>query len=81
MQFRVPLLASFLLFSLTLNAQEKYPVGNEFRGLSFPEFARRVEQLYPVTFYYKDEWVSRLAVGDRSAATSFAIMCAAFDFR
>ena len=55
-----------LLFSLSGNlaAQEKYPVTADLRNISFGDFVARAESIYAVKFFYREEWVSDLRVGD-----------------
>jgi CarboxypepD_reg-like domain/TonB-dependent Receptor Plug Domain len=59
----------FLLLTLTsaftsLRAQEKYGISENIKGLSFKEFVTRTESALPVKFFYKEEWVKDLKLGD-----------------
>jgi hypothetical protein len=49
-----------------LSAQEKYKFSEDFKGLTFKEFAARSEKLFSVKFFYKEEWVHNLKIGDYS---------------
>jgi hypothetical protein len=55
-----------LIFSLSLNlgAQDKYRISTNFKDVSFADFVTRVESILPVKFYYMDEWVKDLKLGD-----------------
>ncbi len=60
----------FLIFSLyftsTLKAQDKYVINWDYKGLTFNEFVLRAKSELKVKFYYKDEWVIDLKLGDYS---------------
>jgi hypothetical protein len=64
MKLKIALLILVLSMSLKLGAQEKYKLANDFKGMSFIDFASRVESTLPVKFYYLDDWVSDLVLGD-----------------
>lgn len=53
-----------LFLSFRLGAQEKYNLTFDFKDLSFKEFAARSEKLFGVKFFYKDEWVRNLKIGE-----------------
>lgn len=50
--------------SLSLGAQEKYRISVNYKNLPFTDFVTKIESLYPVRFYYMDDWVSDLKIGD-----------------
>ncbi|HOB83947.1 MAG TPA: TonB-dependent receptor [Bacteroidales bacterium] len=56
----------FFLFVIELpaGAQDKYLIDSDLSGLEFREFAERCEAKFPVKFFYRDEWISDLRVGD-----------------
>jgi hypothetical protein len=56
----------FLILSLTFNlgAQEKYKISWEYKDLPFKEFVTRAEDQFAIKFFYKDEWVNNLKLGD-----------------
>ncbi len=66
MKLKFPILILILSLSLNLGAQEKYRILSNFKGLKFKEFAARTEKLFAIKFFYKDEWVSSLKIGDYS---------------
>ena len=66
MKLKFPVLILILSLSLNLGAQEKYRILSNFKGLKFKEFAARTEKLFAIKFFYKDEWVSSLKIGDYS---------------
>jgi hypothetical protein len=45
-------------------AQERYPVNWDFKGQSFTEFVARCEESFPVRFFYNEEWIRDLKLGD-----------------
>jgi len=49
----------FLILPVALS-QKKYLVDWNYQGLSFGEFVTRSESLYPVRFFYNDEWIKDL---------------------
>jgi len=59
----------FLLLTLTsaftsLRAQESYRISENYKGLSFKEFVTKTESSLSVKFFYKEEWVKDLKLGD-----------------
>ena len=64
MNLKIPLLILLMILSGNLRAQEKYSTTEDFRDMTFKEFAARTEKLFPVKFFYKDEWVHSLKIGD-----------------
>ena len=55
-----------LIFSMSLNvgAQEKYNLTYNYKDLSFTDFAAKIESVLPVRFFYRDDWVRDLKIGD-----------------
>ena len=53
-------------------AQEKDKISMDFKGLSFKNFVKRAESIFAVKFFYKDEWVSDLKLGDYSDYTTIS---------
>jgi hypothetical protein len=70
MKLKIPFL--ILVFSLTLSvgAQEKYKITTDIKNISFTEFVTRIEKSLPVKFFYLDEWVKDLRVGDYPDCTT-----------
>jgi len=64
MKFKICILLLFWLSTGTLNAQDKYAITGDFKDLTFKEFTARTEKLLPVKFFYRDEWVSDLRLGE-----------------
>ncbi|HZY25174.1 MAG TPA: hypothetical protein VFE71_05060, partial [Bacteroidales bacterium] len=75
MKLKLYILIILLFFSLQLGAQEKYRISSNFNGLSFKEFVTKVESSLPVRFFYMDEWVKDLKIGEyKDCATLECIM-------
>jgi hypothetical protein len=72
MPFRYFLLLFLFLVSFQLAAQDKYPVETGYQGLSFRAFSERMEKQYHVRFFYRDEWISDLKLGDYPACTDLS---------
>jgi CarboxypepD_reg-like domain len=66
LKIHILILTLFCFFNLT--AQEKYEITWNYRGLVFRDFVTKVESFYPVTFFYKEEWVKDLKLGDYSGS-------------
>lgn len=64
MKLRVFLLIFLLHLVSVLEAQEKYEITWDYKGLTFSEFALKARDLLNVRFFYKDEWVSDIRLGD-----------------
>jgi hypothetical protein len=64
MKLKIPFL--ILVFSLTLSAgaQEKYKITTDIKNIPFTEFVTRIEKSLPVKFFFLDEWVKDIKVGD-----------------
>ena len=61
-----------LSISLNLSAQEKYRISTNYKGVPFNEFVSAVESALPVKFFYLDEWVKDMKLGDYQDCTSLA---------
>ena len=72
MKFKIQLLILIFFLSLNLGAQEKYEISVDFKDLSFKEFVIRTERLLPVKFFYKDEWLNNLKLGNYSECTTLS---------
>jgi hypothetical protein len=70
LSLRIIILLLFVTFSL--GAQEKYKITRAYKDLSFKEFVSATEKEFPVRYYYKDEWVSDLKLGDYPDCTSLS---------
>jgi hypothetical protein len=64
MKLKILLLILFASVICDLEAQEKYLMPENLKGLTFKDFAARTEKLFAVKFFYKEEWVSELKIGD-----------------
>lgn len=64
MIFRAHIAAALILFSQAVYSQEKYVIDWDYEGQSFEAFALKTESRYPVRFFYNDEWISGLALGN-----------------
>ncbi len=63
---KIRVLIMFLIMSLTceVRAQESKWLPSEYKDLSFKEFVSVAQKLLKVKFYYKDEWVKNLKMGE-----------------
>lgn len=64
MKLKIPFFILLLSLSLSARAQEKYKITTDIKNISFTEFVIRIENALPVKFFYLDEWVRDLRVGD-----------------
>ena len=64
MKFLATTILVFFVFLAELSAQPKddIRINGSFRNLTFQEFATRLEQQYPIHFYFGESWVSSLQV-------------------
>ena len=64
MKFLATTILVFFVFLADLSAQPKddIRINGSFRNLTFQEFATRLEQQYPIHFYFGESWVSSLHV-------------------
>ncbi len=58
--------------SVNLGAQEKYRISSNYKDISFIDFVTRIESILPVKFYYMDEWVKDLKLGDYPDCTTLS---------
>jgi hypothetical protein len=72
MKLKIFILIFILSLSLNLGAQEKYRISFNYKDLLFKDFVRRAESILPVKFFYKDEWVKDLTLGDYPDCTSLS---------
>jgi len=64
MKLRNLILIICLFVASKVSAQEKYKLSGSFKDLTFKEFVAKTEKLLPVKFFYKDEWVNGLKLGE-----------------
>ena len=65
------ILLVLVLFAVTdLKSQDKYIINWDYSGLSFKDFVAKTENLLPVKFFYKDEWVNDLKLGPFSGSST-----------
>jgi hypothetical protein len=64
------LLILVLSFSLRLGAQEKYSITANYKDNSFIDFVAKAESALPVKFFFIDEWVKNLKIGDYPDCTT-----------
>lgn len=69
---KIVLMVILCTLGCMLEAQEKYELSGSFQGLSFQDFVKQAESRYPVRFYYREEWVSDLKVGDYPGCTALS---------
>ena len=64
MKLKISGLIIILSLSLNLGAQEKYNLSANYKDLSFFDFVSRIESNIPVKFFFLDEWVKDVKIGD-----------------
>src|ERR1035437_4769111 len=70
MKLKIHILILLLLLSINLGAQEKYGISSHYKDISFTDFVTKVESILPVKFYYIDDWVKDLKLGDYPDCTT-----------
>ena len=70
MKLKIHILILLLLLSINLGAQEKYGISSQYKDISFTDFVTKVESILPVKFYYIDDWVKDLKLGDYPDCTT-----------
>src|ERR1035437_6520215 len=73
MKLKIHILILLLLLSINLGAQEKYGISSHYKDISFTDFVTKVESILPVKFYYIDDWVNDLKLGDYPDCTTLQI--------
>ena len=64
MQSRLLIVFFTLTFSFRIAAQEKLRIPANYKNMSFKEFVLATESIEDVKFYYKEEWVTGMKLGD-----------------
>lgn len=64
MKLKIPFLIIVLSLTICVGAQEKYKITTDIKNIPFREFVTRIENTLPVKFFFLDEWVTDLKVGD-----------------
>jgi hypothetical protein len=64
MKLKISFLILILFFTLSLGAQEKYRLSANYKDIAFTDFVSEVENLLPVKFFYLNEWVKDLKLGN-----------------
>jgi hypothetical protein len=64
MKLNIPFLILILFPAGILCAQEKYAISADLKGLTFKEFAAKTEKQFKVKYFYREEWVHNLKIGD-----------------
>jgi hypothetical protein len=72
MRSKISILILLLFLPEGLWAQEKYMLPMDFKDLTFKEFTARTEKLFPIRFFYKDEWVHNLKIGEYSNCSTLS---------
>src|ERR1035437_6973201 len=70
MKLKIHILILLLFLSINLGAQEKYRISSQYKDISFTDFVTKVESILPVKFYYIDDWVKDLKLGDYPDCTT-----------
>jgi|WetSurMetagenome_2_1015567.scaffolds.fasta_scaffold11979_2 hypothetical protein len=64
-----------LLLCFSAAAQDKYPVSWDYKGQTFQEFVVKAESSLHVRFFFREEWVSGIRLGDyNGSATLQAVL-------
>ena len=64
MSFRAFTAAVLLSISSVVSSQEKYVIAWDYSGQSFDAFVLKAESEFPVKFFYNEDWISNLTLGD-----------------
>jgi uncharacterized membrane protein YciS (DUF1049 family) len=72
MKLKIHILILIFSLSVNLGAQEKYRISSNYKDISFIDFVTRIESILPVKFYYMDEWVKDLKLGDYPDCTTLS---------
>jgi len=72
MKPKIYILLLILYLSFNLAAQEKYKISSNYKDVPFTDFVSGVESILPVKFFYMDEWVKDLKLGDYPDCTSLS---------
>src|ERR1035437_10723280 len=72
MKLKIHILILILFLSVNLEAQEKYRITSNYKDISFIDFVTRVESILPVKFFYRDDWVKDLKLGDYQSCTTLS---------
>jgi hypothetical protein len=70
MKLKINILITILSLSVNLAAQEQYKLSSNYKDISFADFVNKVENILPVKFFYMDEWVKDLKLGDYPGCTT-----------
>jgi hypothetical protein len=70
MKLKIHILILLFFLSINLGAQEKYGISSQYKDISFTDFVKKVESILPVKFYYIDDWVKDLKLGDYPDCTT-----------
>ena len=74
MRLKIYFLILILLLACNLKAQEKYMISWDYKNLSFKEFVTKTENLLPVKFYFKDDWVTGLKLSDYAGCKTLSCL-------
>jgi hypothetical protein len=69
---KIHILIIVLCLAFNLRAQEEYKISGNYDNVSFKDFVKKAESIYPVKFFYKEEWVNGLRVNDYSDSTTIS---------
>jgi uncharacterized membrane protein YciS (DUF1049 family) len=72
MKLKIHIFILILFLSVNLGAQEKYRITSNYKDISFIDFVTRVESILPVKFFYRDDWVKDLKLGDYQSCTTLS---------
>jgi hypothetical protein len=72
MKLKIHILILILSFTFNLGAQEKYKISGNYKDLSFKDFVTIAESIFDVKFFYKNEWLNNLKLGDYADCTTIS---------
>ncbi|HEX7493492.1 MAG TPA: TonB-dependent receptor [Bacteroidales bacterium] len=72
MKLKVHILILILSLTVNLRAQEKYRITSNYKDISFIDFVTRVESILPVKFFYREDWVKDLNLGNYKGCTTLS---------
>jgi hypothetical protein len=70
MKFKIILLIFSLYCTYILKAQEKNIINWDYKGQPFTEFVSKAKSQLNIKFFYKDEWVKDLILGDYAGSNT-----------
>jgi len=70
MKLKIFIFLLSISFATILKAQERYNISWDYKDLTFKEFVTKAEPILKVKFFFKDEWVTDLKMGEFTGSTT-----------